>query len=124
VRFLVDASLSPRVARSLADAGHDSVHVGDVMPLTAGDEEVFVRASDEARVLIAADTDFAELLARRGTATPSLILWRRRTRRRPAEQAALILAQVADLEQDLGEGAIIVIEEARVRVRALPIDGA
>jgi predicted nuclease of predicted toxin-antitoxin system len=30
VRFLVDANLSPRLAVSLTEAGHDAVHVADL----------------------------------------------------------------------------------------------
>lgn len=58
----------------------------------------------------------------RQTARPSLVLVRRRTRRRPSDQTTLLLTQLSAVAGDLEAGAIVVIEEARVRVRSLPVD--
>jgi hypothetical protein len=44
VRLLVDANLSPRVAQTLRDNGHDAVHVIDVGLATATDTEIAARA--------------------------------------------------------------------------------
>jgi hypothetical protein len=71
---------------------------------------------------VAADTDFGGLLASRRAAEPSVVLFHRQTGRRPREQAALLLANLPAVEADLRDGAIVVIEERRVRVRSLPID--
>lgn len=124
MRFLVDASLSPSVAQTLKDAGHDAVHVSDVMPLDAPDETIFDYAAADDRVIVAADTDFGGLLAQRAAKHPSLILFRRRTGPRPADQAALILTHLPDVEHDLIDGAAIVFQETRIRVRHLPISGS
>jgi predicted nuclease of predicted toxin-antitoxin system len=121
VRFLVDASLSPAVAVLLIEAGHDAVHVGDALGLKVPDLEVLEHAAADGRVIIAADTDFGELLARRGVNSPSLVLFRRRTGRRPANQASLLLEHLPDVRPQLEEGAVVVIEEGRIRVRQLPI---
>jgi predicted nuclease of predicted toxin-antitoxin system len=64
VRFLVDASLSPSVVGSLNGAGHDAVHVGYVLPLNAPGDVVFDAAVEQGRVIVTADTDFGEILAR------------------------------------------------------------
>lgn len=121
MKFLVDASVSPQVAQTLNDAGHDALHVVAALSLDATDESIFDHAGHEGRVVVAADTDFADLLAHREAAKPSVILFRRRSRRRPDEQADLVLANLSGFESDLEEGAIVVIEEARIRVRLLPI---
>lgn len=121
MRFLVDASLSFRVAEALQKAGHEAVHVRDVMRVDAPDTAIFDHAADDDRVVVSADTDFGELLARRQTARPSLVLLRRRTRRRPSDQSTLLLTQLPAVADDLEDGAIVVIEEARVRVRSLPV---
>ncbi|TVR29323.1 MAG: hypothetical protein EA388_15670 [Nitriliruptor sp.] len=121
MRFLVDASMSPVVVRVLREAGHDAVHVGEVLRLNAPDVDILERAAQEERVIVAADTDFGELLATRQAAVPSVLLFHRQTGRRPREQAALLLANLASVETDLQGGAIVVIEDRRVRVRALPI---
>ncbi len=123
MRFLIDASLSPVVARALTEAGHDAVHLGQIAALHAPDDEVFDLGARESRVIVAADTDFGELLARRHASAPSVVLFRRQSGRQPAAQAELLLAHLPDIESDLGRGAIVVIEETRLRVRDLPIGG-
>ena len=77
-------------------------------------------AVESARVLISADTDFGELLAKGGWRLPSVILLRRR--HEPADQSAAILAALPDVEGSLASGAVVVITEDRVRIRMLPID--
>lgn len=121
MRFLVDASMSPVVSQELRRAGHDAVHVGEVLRLDASDSDILEHAARGGRVIVAADTDFGELLAASEAAKPSVVLFHRQTGRRPREQAALLLANLASVETDLQGGAVVVVEERRVRVRPLPI---
>ncbi len=79
------------------------------------------RARTEGRILISADTDFGQLLAASGAALPSVILLRRELDRRSSAQAALVLANLDQVDADLEAGAIVVLEAARLRVRRLPI---
>ena len=121
MKFLVDASMSPVVAQVLREAGHDAVHVGEVLRLNAPDTHILDHAARGRRVVVAADTDFGDLLASQHAAEPSVVLFHRQTGRRPREQAALLLANLSLVEMDLRHGAIVVVEERRVRVRPLPI---
>ncbi len=121
MRFLIDNALSPQLAAKLAAMGHDALHVRDIGIASSSDEVIFLRAAAEGRILVSADTDFGTLLALRREMAPSVILLRRRTNRRPARQAAIILANLSNLADSLQRGCIAVIEESRVRVRLLPI---
>lgn len=76
---------------------------------------------DDNRVLISADTDFGTLLAREGADRPSIMLIRRLTGRRAIEQAAIILANLDVVSEDLDSGAVVVLTDEWVRVRRLPI---
>ena len=70
---------------------------------------------------MSADTDFGTLLAQSGARSPSVLLLRLRSPRRARQLADLLLANLDAVADDLGAGAIVVVEDERVRVRRLPI---
>jgi predicted nuclease of predicted toxin-antitoxin system len=119
VRFLVDESLSPRVAELLRVADHDAVHVREIGLKSAPDPVVLEAAASEERVLITADTDFGGLLVQGRKRQPSVVLFRGEISRRPESQASVLLANLEQIQADLEEGAITVIGDRRMRVRRL-----
>ena len=120
MKLLIDECLAREVAEHLAAVGHDAIHVSDRSLLGSPDEGVLAIALAEGRVLVSADTDFGELLARSGAALPSFVLLRR-AGHRPSEQAAVLAANLPAIAADLDNGAVAVITNDRVRIRPLPI---
>ena len=120
MKFLIDNALSPIIAKGLSQQGYDAVHVRDYNLQNAPDKDIFVKAGDEDRVIISADTDFGTLLALSQDSKPSLILFRRSTRH-PKDQASFLIANLPALEKNLEGGCIIILEDTRIRMRSLPI---
>lgn len=121
MNLLVDANLSPEVARRLKDMGHDTVHVVDIDLLTASDPVILQAAVDQDRVLLTADADFGELLALGNLATPSVVLLRSADHMTPAEQAQLFAANLPKIAGPLESGVIASLRKERIRLRFLPI---
>lgn len=121
MKFLVDQNLSPLVAAGLCEAGHDAVHARDLGLQQASDTVVLARASQERRIVVSADTDFGTLLAGSRADGPSVVLVRRPSDRSARQVLALILANLDAAADALADGAIVVLEAERVRVRRLPL---
>jgi hypothetical protein len=68
-----------------------------------------------------ADTDFGRLFQLSQSPGPSVVLVLTAGSRRPAAQA--LLDNLPAVEADRLRGALIVLEDARVRVRDLPLGG-
>ena len=120
MRFLIDNSVSPRLAQMLTDAGHDAIHIREVDSPSQKDEVIFDRAAADDRILIAMDTDFGTLLAMRHSVLPSVVIFRRRGRS-ALELFTLLTANLPAIGSDLRSGAVVVFEDTRIRVRRLPI---
>lgn len=121
MKFLVDQNLSPLIAVGLSNAGHDAVHTRDLGLESASDTALVERALTDGRVIISADTDFGTLLAASRADRPSVVLIRRTSDRSANRLLSLLLANLVDTEDAISEGAIVVLDADRVRVRRLPL---
>lgn len=121
MRFLLDENLSPLLAVLLAEAGHDTVHVRDIGLNRTSDEVIFDAARRDDRVVVSADADFGHILARTNANRPSVVFLRRQQGRRASQVAALIIANLDVIADDLLSGATVVIDDDRIRVRSLPM---
>ncbi len=120
MRFLADAGVSPRTVAFLKRAGHDAVHVRELGMQRATDQAVVERARADARIIVAFDLDFGEILALGVLDRPSVILFRLSDESADSvnRRIAAVLAEQSD---SLDSGALILVEDARYRIRKLPI---
>lgn len=120
MRLLIDNSLSPRLAEGLCRCGHDAVHMRDFLPVDSSDDRIFEFAAEQDRVVLAQDTDFGTILARRRVSRPSVVLFRRR-RKATADVLDLFQLMLPSIVDDINAGAVVVFDDSRVRIRRLPI---
>jgi len=121
MKFLVDASLSPRVAQLLREHGLTADHVAEYRHVTSDDDQILAHARSHGQAVVSADTDITLGRALRGVPSPSLVLFRSADRLNPAEQARLLLANLAAIHADLEAGAAVSIARGHLRIRPLPI---
>ena len=109
------------MARLIAEAGHDAVHVLEYGLQDAEDGVILERAGIEERVIVSADSDFAMLLAISRRGKPSFILFREAGISRAQEYAGLILENLPLLERELETGCGVTFRRGRIRLRSLPM---
>jgi predicted nuclease of predicted toxin-antitoxin system len=116
VRFLADMGVAGRVSEWLRHAGHDVRHLRDEGLHRLPDTDVFLKAATEQRIILTFDLDFGEIFALSGQHPPSVILFRLHNTRSDhlVERLSTVLRESSTA---LEEGAIIVVEESRHRVR-------
>ena len=86
---------------------------------TAADADLIELATAEGRTIVSADTDFGTLLILQNLSHPSVVMFRHGAPRRPSEQAALLLANLSAIADDLARGAIVVFRRDRIRIHRL-----
>lgn len=119
MRLLADMHISPVTVKFLQGLGHDAVRVNEVMTPNASDSEIVERADSSDRVILTQDLDFSEIIALSGKMKPSLISLRLSSSR--VEFVNAILEKVLPrIEKDVEKGAIISVEDDKIRIRHLP----
>jgi predicted nuclease of predicted toxin-antitoxin system len=120
MKFVADAGISPRTVSFLREQGHDVVHVRDIGMQRAKDEEILELARAQDRVVLTFDLDFGDLLALGLSDRPSTIIFRLDDETADSVNTNL-LAVLAQTEGDLRDGALILVQDFRYRIRRLPI---
>jgi len=120
MKLLLDQGLPRTAAELLRTAGVDALHVGEIGYATAGDATILQIAQDEQRVVVTLDADFHQLLALSGATAPSVIRIRIEGLR-PAAIVSLLQAVLTQCQSDLAHGAVVTVQEQRLRIRRLPL---
>jgi len=111
--------VATRVVDWLRQNGHDAKHLRDEGLHRIPNGEIFAKAISENRILITFDLDFGEIVALSKREKVSIILFCLHNTRTShlINRLSIVLEDSAGA---LGEGAVVVVEESRHRVRYLP----
>jgi predicted nuclease of predicted toxin-antitoxin system len=120
MRLVVDMNLSPDWVAVLTAAGHNALHWSTVGNVRALDVEIMAWARQERRVVFTHDLDFGTILALTQEAGPSVLQVRTQDVT-PAAIGEMVVGALSRFQRELEEGAIVVLDEARQRVRILPL---
>jgi predicted nuclease of predicted toxin-antitoxin system len=120
MRFLADAGISPRTVEFLISLGHDAVHVRTIGLERSNDQALVDRAQAGGQVIVTFDLDFGDILALGVLDKPSTIILCLADERADSVNRHLSVV-LSERLGDLESGALILVEDARYRVRKLPI---
>jgi predicted nuclease of predicted toxin-antitoxin system len=120
MRLLTDVGVSRSTAEDLRRGGHDVLHLSEVGLNRLPDDEILILARRESRTIVTFDLDFGDLLAAGAHPLPSVILFRLRDPT-PLSATSKLFEILSERETDLVDGALILVEDRRYRVRRLPI---
>lgn len=120
MKLLFDMNLAPSWIAWLGVRGFEAVHWESVDARNAPDEDLMAWAASESRVVVTNDLDFGQILALTHATGPSVILIRG-SKVLPSQIGDVVLEVLTTYQQELEQGALIVVDEQRQRVRVLPL---
>ena len=120
MRFLADAGISPKTVEFLRRGGHDVLHVRELAMQRATDRQVADKARVGGRILLTFDLDFGAVLALGVVDRPSVVIFRLSDERADSVNGRL-RAVLSEQGKALEAGALVLVEDARYRIRLLPI---
>jgi predicted nuclease of predicted toxin-antitoxin system len=120
MKILIDMNLSPDWTRAFAAENIESVHWSTIGDPRAEDEEIMEYARANDFIVFTHDLDFGALLALTQAESPSVVQVRAQNIL-PSHLAKTVISVLRANEIFLEQGALIVVDEARARVRILPL---
>lgn len=119
-RLLVDMNLTPEWVQSPASNGIESVHWSNIGSPTVPDTVIMAWARENGFVVFTHDMDFGTVLALTHESGPSVIQVRARSPM-PEDMGTLVATVIRRHAKDLENGALVVLDEGKARVRILPL---
>jgi len=120
VKVLIDMNLSPAWVPALASHGISADHWSSVGDGRAPDRVVLEWAHDNGYVVFTNDLDFGAILAATRATAPSVVQVRTQDVT-PEHLGDLVVRSLRQHEAILQQGALITIDEGRLRSRILPL---
>jgi predicted nuclease of predicted toxin-antitoxin system len=120
MKFLADLCISQSSVKWLREQGHEAVHARDINLHRAADEEIIGTARANGMIVLTCDLDFGDIMAASREKYPSVLIFRL-DNSVPGNINRRLLQVLQESYIALSEGALIIVEEARHRVRLLPV---
>jgi len=120
VKVLIDMNLSPRWVDRLAAEGIEAEHWSAICPGTAPDAFIMAFAAANGHVVLTHDLDFGAILASTRESKPSVVLIRSDDLS-PEVIGQRVVAALNQGSHELDQGALLVIDIHRTRLRLLPL---
>jgi predicted nuclease of predicted toxin-antitoxin system len=121
MKILIDMNLSPDWVAAFTAENIESVHWSSAGDPRAEDTEIIDYALANDFIVFTHDLDFGTILALTQAAGPSVIQVRTQNIL-PSSLAKTLISVVRDNKSTLEQGALIVVDEARAKIRILPLD--
>ena len=121
MNFLADMGISPSIINQLVTDGHNAIHIASEGMARASDHLILEKARKENRILLTHDLDFTDIMAASKDSLPSIILFRLNNMR-PENVYYFLSKIIISHEELLKQGIIVSVNEARIRVRQLPVE--
>ncbi len=120
MKILIDMNLSPDWVIAFASENIESVHWSTVGDPRAEDTEIMDYARTNDYIVFTHDLDFGTILALTQAENPSVVQVRTQNIL-PSHLANTVVAILRTNESALEQGALIVVDEGRARIRILPL---
>lgn len=120
MKILIDMNLSPQWCAVFEAEGWEAVHWSTVGDAGATDRRIMARAAEHGQVVFTHDLDFGAALAATAASGPSVIQVRTQDVL-PDRLGPLVVRVIREHRQALLDGALLIVDEQRARVRILPL---
>ena len=120
MKILIDMNLSPDWVEVFQKSGWQAQHWSQIGSPTATDQEIMGWARAEGWIVFTHDLDFGTLLSLTRARSPSVIQVRTQDVM-PTHLANRLIQVLREQESALENGALVTIDEAKSRVRILPL---
>jgi predicted nuclease of predicted toxin-antitoxin system len=120
MKLLIDMNLSPKWVSVLKEAGLQTAHWSNIGRPNAPDYEILAYAKSNGYVVFTHDLDFGSILAATKADCPSVIQIRTQNIT-PEYLGPLVVSALHQFKKHLEDGAIVTIDQKKLRARILPL---
>ncbi|MBF0557442.1 MAG: DUF5615 family PIN-like protein [Nitrospirae bacterium] len=117
LKILADENVSPRVVSFLRQKGIDITDAKEEKWQGKDDEYLLKKAYEHKRFILTHDSDFGTLAINEGNPCYGIIYMRLRNLK--VSNVITVLEKLLHFERDISERSLLVVEDAKVRIRQL-----